>query len=134
MSDPLTEAVRRLRQLQEDVERLKSGDEGESRILRLINEPTIVSDVVSARLNDTEVVDRTNIGDLVTARLNDVGISDQTNIGDTTDTRRNDREVSDRARADDSVTTTTGNGAGFTWADHSGSGGDQWDLTEWQNH
>jgi hypothetical protein len=47
MTDPLTDAVRRLKGLQEDVERLKSGqdEEGEPRLLFKVQEAAVANDV-----------------------------------------------------------------------------------------
>jgi hypothetical protein len=48
MTDPLTDAVRRIKGLQEDVERLKAGqdEEGESRLLFAVQEAAVAADDV----------------------------------------------------------------------------------------
>lgn len=69
MSDDLTEAVKRLLELKEDVERLKGAtdEEGEVRILRVVQDDTTTGEAVNSRLNDAEVTDGTETGDSVTS-------------------------------------------------------------------
>lgn len=55
MTDPLTDAVRRLKQLQEEVERLKSGqnEEGEPRLLFQLQDRATASEVVAIGPDET---------------------------------------------------------------------------------
>ena len=64
MTDHLTEAVRRLRQLQEDVERLKQGRNGEIRELRSIGDTAVCDDEVATGA-DAAVSDVTDTADSV---------------------------------------------------------------------
>jgi len=64
MTDHLTEAVRRLRQLQEDVERLKQGRNGEIRELRSIGDTAVCGDGVVTGA-DAAVTDTTDSTDTV---------------------------------------------------------------------
>ena len=59
MTDPLTDAVRRLKELQEDVERLKAGrdEEGEPRVYISERDRSTATDEQHVRANDVEAVD-----------------------------------------------------------------------------
>jgi hypothetical protein len=59
MTDPLTDAVRRIKGIQEDVERLKSGtdEEGEARLLFSVQEQAVADDDVTVDRGETETVD-----------------------------------------------------------------------------
>jgi hypothetical protein len=82
MTDDLTEAVRRLRQLQEDVERLKSGgDQGQVRELRRVTEPVASGETVTVG-PDADVADGTTTADAVSSRLNDTETTDSTTTTD----------------------------------------------------
>jgi hypothetical protein len=82
MTDHLTEAVRRLRQLQEDVERLKSGgDQGQLRELRRVDDPVAVGDPVTVG-PDVDVADATATADDASSRLNDAEATDSTTTTD----------------------------------------------------
>lgn len=55
--DDLTNAVRRLKALREDVERLKADrdEEGEVRLVRVVNERATTSDVVAANRDNDDI-------------------------------------------------------------------------------
>lgn len=65
MTDHLTEAVRRLRQLQEDVERLKQARNGEIRELRSVSDTAVCDDDVAIGA-DAAVDERTVTADAAT--------------------------------------------------------------------
>jgi len=67
MTNDTTEAVRRLRQLQEDVERLKSGgNQGQVRELRRVDGGVVAADAANSRLNDAETTDSVSSNDSAT--------------------------------------------------------------------
>jgi len=106
--DPLREAVKRLRGLRSDVERLKSGGRagGVLRMLRRVTEPTVAADTVETG-PDAEVVDETEATDTVATGPSAV--------------------VSDDTSASDATGTTTGAVEQATWDDGSAWGEDYWD-------
>jgi predicted membrane GTPase involved in stress response len=70
MTDALTDAVRRLKELQQDVERIKSGEneEGQPRLLFSVQEQTITEDVnsvVGSDILNSEVVANDDALDIV---------------------------------------------------------------------
>lgn len=85
MTDHLTEAVRRLRQLQEDVERLKSGgDQGEVRELRRVDETTDCDDdvEVGADASVDETTEASETATTTTTTATDIAEYDQNNYDD----------------------------------------------------
>jgi len=105
MTDHLTEAVRRLRQLQEDVERLKSGgDEGQVRELRRVDDPVAVGDVVVVG-PDADVEDEVATKDAVAVGP-DADVVDGTDTTESATSRLNDAETSDSSTTTDSATVT----------------------------
>ena len=68
MTDPLTDAVRRLKELQEDVERLKAGrdQEGEPRIFLTEQESVDVADVIDIVANDVAAAEAIVVADQIT--------------------------------------------------------------------
>jgi len=65
MSDPLTDAVRRLKGLQEDVERLKAAqnEEGEPRIFIQEQDAARASDTTSLRAADIAIFEAARVAD-----------------------------------------------------------------------
>ena len=108
MTDPLQEAVKRLRNLRSDVERLKSGSRagGVLRMLRQVSEKTAVDDTVETG-PAAEVDDETHATDSVETGPSAV--------------------VSDDTSASDAVGTTTGAVEQATWDDGAAWGEDYWD-------
>ena len=103
MTDHLTEAVRRLRQLQEDVERLKQGRNGEIRELRSIGDTAVCDDDVDAGA-DASVSDATGTADSV-ATGGDASVTDTTDSTDTVATGA-DASVDETAACDDTASVT----------------------------
>ena len=93
MSNEITRAVRKLRGLKEDVERLKSGrdEEGETRILRLVTDRAVVSDVVSTA-KDAIVTDEVTVTDAVSA-AKDAIVTDRAAVTDQTATASDTTEA-----------------------------------------
>ncbi|WP_436933701.1 hypothetical protein [Halovenus marina] len=123
--DPLRDAVKRLRSIKEDVERLKSGrrSEGILRIIRQVDEQLGFSDAIDARLQDRLVEAQLGFGDDVTARLQDVIVDEQLGLRDAVAARLQDRLVDEQVGFDDTVTTTVETGGEFV-ADESVADGD----------
>ena len=96
MTDPLGAAVKRLRNLREDVERLKSGSrrEGLLRVLRQASDEAVADDTVST-------------GPAATA-------SDEAHAQDSVSTGPA-ASATDDAAADDSVATTVSTAEGAAW-------------------
>ncbi|MFB1066436.1 hypothetical protein [Natrinema sp. H-ect4] len=86
MSNEITRAVRKLRGLQEDVERLKSGrdEEGETRILRLVTDRAVISDVVSTA-KDAIITDEVTVTDAIST-AKDAIVTDDATVTDQTAT------------------------------------------------
>ena len=59
MTDPITNAVRRIKTLQEDVERLKAGrdDEGEPRVFIAEQDRGVATDTINLRASDIDAED-----------------------------------------------------------------------------
>jgi hypothetical protein len=93
MSNEITRAVRKLRGLKEDVERLKSGrdEEGETRILRLVTDRAVVSDVVSTA-SSAIVTDEVTVTDAVSA-AKDAIVTDRAAVTDQTATASDTTEA-----------------------------------------
>lgn len=164
MVDKVEEAVRILRGLKEDVDRLKGQREGEGQVqgFQVVKDQTNTSDTVTVRENDRDVTDQTNTSDTVTTRENDRSVTDQTNTSDTVNTQSGQPAdfvwVNHLLPFENPLTITSGNtytiGAGQSEshgiADIDGTldldgtltitgerqdrTGDQWGLTEWQVH
>lgn len=109
MTDPITEAVRRLRGLREDVERLKAArdEEGEVRILRLVFDPLGIGDQAEATSSERP------------------DASDQLAVGDVADARDNDAAATDAAASGDAVSASTDEAGGWTWDES------HYDFDEW---
>jgi len=86
VSDPLQEAVKRLRNIRSDVERLKSGSRagGVLRMLRQVSETTTAEDTVETG-PDADVDDSTVATDAVTTG-SAAAVSDDTSASDATGT------------------------------------------------
>jgi hypothetical protein len=67
MTDPLTDAVRRLKQLQQDVERLQSGEdqEGEPRLFFQSQDRAVAETAIELAGPDIEQVDRATADDAI---------------------------------------------------------------------
>jgi hypothetical protein len=76
MTDPLTDAVRRLKGLQEDVERLKAAqnEEGEPRIFLQEQDAARASDALSLRAADIGIFESARASDALSLRAADIGI------------------------------------------------------------
>jgi hypothetical protein len=72
MTDALTDAVRRLKQLQEDVERLKAGqdEEGEPRLLFSVGEQAVAADLQTDLRQQRQVGQNINHGQYSTSTWN----------------------------------------------------------------
>jgi len=104
MTDHLTEAVRRLRQLQEDVERLKSARGGEIRDLRIVENAATADDVVV--VGPDADVEEIAVSDDLVAVGPDATAEDISTVIDTAVARLNDAETTDTAQTSDSATVT----------------------------
>jgi len=86
MTDPITDAVRRIKRLQQDVERLKSGtnERGVPRVLRQLTDDTAIDDTVetgpAAAVDDSIVAT-----DSVTTGP-DAAVDETTGVSDATST------------------------------------------------
>ena len=71
MTDPLTDAVRRLKELQEDVERLKAGrdEEGEPRVFIAEQDRGVATDVFDLRAADIDAEETALATDTQALRL-----------------------------------------------------------------
>lgn len=78
MTDPLTDAVRRIKDLQEDVERLKSGqdEEGESRLLFSVQEQGVAADTLAVVSSDISAAEAALADDAITIVEADVAQSE----------------------------------------------------------
>jgi hypothetical protein len=67
MTDPLTDAVRRLKKLQQDVERLQSGEdeEGEPRLFFQSQDRAIAETTIELAAPDIEQVERAVVNDAI---------------------------------------------------------------------
>ena len=103
MTDPITDAVRRLKELQEDVERLKAGrdEEGEPRVYISERDRSTATDEQHVRGNDVEAVDVATARDEQHVRGNDVEAVDVATARDEQHVRGNDVEAVDVATARD---------------------------------
>lgn len=102
MSNEITRAIRKLRGLKEDVERLKSGtdEEGQTRFLRLITDRIVVSDLVSTG-KDAIVLDEVTVSDAVST-AKDAIVTDEVVTADVVSAVK-DAVVSDETATTDSV-------------------------------
>jgi hypothetical protein len=89
MTDALTDAVRRIKKLQQDVERLKSSEneEGQPRLLFSIQEQTTADDAVSVRPPDFENVEAVESADVLNIVDSDINNSETVAADDTQDIR-----------------------------------------------
>lgn len=78
MTDPITDAVRRIKRLQQDVERLKAGtsEEGEPRLFVSEDDRAAASDESDVRPNDIAAAETARTSDTVAVRDRDTGASE----------------------------------------------------------
>jgi hypothetical protein len=78
MTDPLTDAVRRIKKLQEDVERLKAGqdEEGESRLLFSAQETAIAAEVIEVVSSDIPESETAAVDDVLAIVSADIAQSE----------------------------------------------------------
>jgi hypothetical protein len=102
MTDALTDAVRRIKKLQQDVERLKSSEneEGQPRLLFSIQEQTSADDAVSVRGPDFESVEAVESADVLNLVDSDIDNSETVVAEDTQEIRG--RQVDNSATYNDS--------------------------------
>jgi hypothetical protein len=102
MTDALTDAVRRIKELQQDVERLKSSEneEGQPRLLFSVQEQTVSDDAVSVRPPDFENVEAVESADVLNIVDSDINNSETVAADDTQDIRG--RQVDSSATYNDS--------------------------------
>jgi len=97
MTDPLTDAVRRLKTLQEDVERLKAGrdQEGEPRIFLTEQESVDVADVIDIVADDIAATETVVVGDVAELAANDAAAAEAIVVADQITDIRSQGEVVD---------------------------------------
>jgi len=78
MTDPITDAVRRIKRLQQDVERLKAGtsEEGEPRLFVSEADRAVASDESDTRLNDIAAAETARTTDTAVVRDRDIGTNE----------------------------------------------------------
>ena len=93
MTDPLTDAVRRLKALQEDVERLKAGrdQEGEPRIFLTEQDRGVATDVFDLRAADIDAEETPLATDVFDLRAADID-AEETALATDTQALRLQRE------------------------------------------
>jgi hypothetical protein len=103
MTDALTDAVRRIKQLQQDVERLKSSEneEGQPRLLFSVQEQTVADDAVSVRPPDFENVEAVESADALNIVDSDIDNSETVVTDDVQEDLRG-RQVDNSATYNDS--------------------------------
>lgn len=145
MSDPIEEAVRRLRGLKERVDRLEGQREGEGEInlFRIVEDRTNISDTINARLNDIEIFDRSNTDDTVATTTGNpadfvwiehiLGFESTLTVGAGTTTTISAGTTDTYSNADvDGILDV--NGTLVLDAEKADKSGDKWDFVEWNTH
>lgn len=107
MTDPITDAVRRLKQLQQDVERLKAGqnEEGEPRLFVAETDRAAARDEENVRPNDVAATELVTVADTLALRPNDVAAAETVRASDSLAVRDRDVAASETAAATDTLTT-----------------------------
>jgi hypothetical protein len=103
MTDALTDAVRRIKKLQQDVERLKSSEneEGQPRLLFSIQEQTLTGATVSVVSSDIDSVETAETADVLNLVDSDIDNSETVATDDVQEDLRG-RQVDDSATYNDS--------------------------------
>lgn len=107
MTDPLTDAVRRLKRLQQDVERLKAGqdEEGEPRLFVTEQDRAVARDESDVRSDDVAASETATAADTADIRPNDLQSIETARADDTINVRDRDVAAAETATAMDSIDT-----------------------------